>query len=76
MEQNVAEHKPAKTVSPIAGTDALHSIQETCVTLGIGPTKCWELIGQGKLSVVRLGARCTRIKRSSIDELIKNGARA
>lgn len=38
--------------------------------LGVGHTKGWELIGNGQLSVVRLGKRCTRIKQSSIDRLI------
>jgi predicted DNA-binding transcriptional regulator AlpA len=65
--------KPSKPHAPIADSDRLHSIPETCATLGIGPTKCWELINQGRLAVVRLGSRCTRIKKSSIDRLIQNG---
>ena len=58
---------------PIDGTDALHSVREACATLNIGATKCWELIGNGALEVVRLGSRCTRIRKSSIDRLIANG---
>lgn len=42
--------------------------------LGVGHTKGWELIGAGRLSVVRLGKRCTRIKQSSIDRLISGEA--
>lgn len=42
--------------------------------LGVGNTKGWELIGNGRLSVVRLGKRCTRIKQSSIDSLISGEA--
>jgi len=61
--------------TPIHGTDALHSVRETCATLDIGATKCWELIGKGVLEVVRLGNRCTKIKRSSIDRLIENGVK-
>lgn len=58
---------------PIPGTDPLHSIPEACATLNIGATKCWELISDGALEVVRLGNRCTRIRRSSIDRLIAGG---
>lgn len=38
--------------------------------LGVGHSKGWELIGSGRLKVVRLGKRCTRVKQSSIDRLI------
>ena len=38
--------------------------------LSVGRSKCWELIGAGRVEVVRLGQRCTRIKRRSIDRLI------
>lgn len=61
--------------SRVAG-DALHTIRETCATLSVGATKCWELIGTGQLEVVRLGGRCTRVKKSSIDRLIQNGVAA
>ena len=60
---------------PIADADHLHSIPETCATLKIGATKCWELISSGALDAVRLGNRCTRIRKSSIDRLIANGVR-
>ena len=69
----------ARTKEPqaiIPGTDPLHSVREACATLKIGPTKCWELIGKGALDVVRLGNRCTRIRKSSIDRLIANGVQA
>jgi excisionase family DNA binding protein len=68
-----AMEKRSKPVAPIADADRLHSIREACATLGIGPTKCWELISQGQLSAVRLGGRCTRIRKSSIDRLMQNG---
>ena len=61
--------------TPILGADSLHSVREACTTLKIGATKCWELIGNGALEVVRLGNRCTRIRKSSIDRLIENGVR-
>jgi excisionase family DNA binding protein len=73
MAQKSTQQKPAKEVTPIAGADHLHSVPETCATLQIGPTKCYELIKQGALEAVRLGGRCTRIKKSSIDRLIQNG---
>ena len=41
--------------------------------LRIGHTKAWDLIRQRELEAVRLGNRCTRIRKSSIDRLIKNG---
>jgi excisionase family DNA binding protein len=75
MGKKVAGKKTVEAVALTAGTDALHSIPEACATLGIGPTKCWALISQGELSVVRLGARCTRIRKSSIDRLIQQGLR-
>lgn len=65
--------KTKERQAPIHGADALHSIREACATLNIGATKCWELIGNGALEVVRLGNRCTRIRKSSIDRLIENG---
>ena len=64
-----------KPKAPIPGADQLHSIRETCETLNIGATKCWELISKGLLKAVRLGNRCTRIPKSSIDRLIENGVK-
>jgi hypothetical protein len=58
---------------PVPGGDFLLSISDTCAVLKIGRTKCWSLIGTGSLEVVRLGNRCTRVRRSSIDRLIDNG---
>ena len=63
----------AKRQTPIPGADSLHSIRETCAMLRIGLTKAWDLIRQRELEAVRLGRRCTRIRKSSIDRLIKNG---
>lgn len=68
-------NKSHHLVTPIPGADHLHTITETCATLNIGPTKCWELIGNGALEVVRLGNRCTRVKKSSIDRLIATGVK-
>ena len=59
-----------------SNNDALHTIKETCATLSVGATKCWELISTGQLEAVRLGGRCTRVKKSSIDRLIQNGVSA
>lgn len=61
--------------APIQDVDPLHSVREACATLNIGPTKCWELIGNGTLEVVRLGNRCTRITKSSIKRLATNGVK-
>ena len=65
--------KTKERQAPISGAESLHSVHEACATLNIGATKCWELIGKGALEVVRLGNRCTRIRKSSIDRLIENG---
>jgi excisionase family DNA binding protein len=66
-------NKIKRSPAPIPGADPLYSIPEACATLNIGSTKCWELIGMGVLEAVRLGNRCTRIRKSSIDRLIQNG---
>lgn len=76
MAHETTSTKRNKSVSPIVGADHLHSIPETCATLGIGTTKCYELINQGLLEAVRLGGRCTRIRKSSIDRLINDGVAA
>jgi hypothetical protein len=69
-----AKENTTQTVTVIG--DALHTIRDTCVMLSVGATKCWELIGTGQLEAVRLGGRCTRVKKSSIDRLIQNGVAA
>lgn len=75
LEKSNLSHVNAAARLPkqFEAADSLHSVREACSILSIGPTKCWELMSQGALEVVRLGARCTRIKRSSIDALIENG---
>lgn len=55
--------------------DYLCTIKEMQSLLSVGRSKCWELIGAGRVEVVRLGLRCTRIKRSSIDRLIAGEVR-
>jgi excisionase family DNA binding protein len=55
-------------------SDTLLTRQQACSALSIKSTKYWELIRQGRLDVVRLGKRCTRIKRSSVERLISGGA--
>lgn len=51
--------------------ETLHTISETCAALNVGPTKAWSLIKEGRLEVVRLGTRCTRVKKSSIERLLQ-----
>lgn len=50
--------------------DILLTRHQVCAALGIKATKYWELISQGRLDVVRLGKRCTRVKRSSVERLM------
>jgi hypothetical protein len=33
------------------------SIKRACATLGIGPTKMWELIGAGSVKTINIGRR-------------------
>ena len=54
-------------------SESLLSVPEVREILKIGNTKTWALIKSGDLEAVRLGARCTRVKRSSVDRLIQNG---
>lgn len=51
-------------------TKELLKPEEAAHIASIGKTKLWALIADGTLEVVRLGKRCTRIKRSSVDRLI------
>lgn len=57
--------------SSIALDDALLTIPEVCAILKIGKTKTWELIANGRLQAVRLGTRCTRVRRSSLQALME-----
>lgn len=65
--------KSAQFIAPLASSEMLYTPKEAFATLSVGNTKGWELIAEGHLKVVRLGRRCTRVKGSSIDHLVKNG---
>lgn len=54
--------------------DALLTIPATGKVMSVGKTFVWWLIKNKKLEVVRLGSRCTRVKRSSVDRLISGEA--
>lgn len=56
-------------------TDYLCTIREAQELLSVSRSKCFCLIRAGNLEAVRLGQRCTRIKRSSIDRLIAGEVR-
>lgn len=56
-------------------TDYLCTIREAQELLAVSRSKCFGLIRDGHLEAVRLGARCTRIKRSYIDRLIAGEVR-
>ena len=64
MTNNQQQQRPADV------GDRLYTVPETGAALGIGPTKTWELIRTGRLTVVRLGRRTTRVKGSSIAALM------
>lgn len=61
------------SMTDAAQTNALYTVHEVRSILKIGNTKCWELIGNGDLEVIRLGARCTRITGLSINLLVESG---
>ena len=65
--------KVQQDAAPGSGEE-LRTISEACAALRIGQTKCWEMIRAGVLQAVRLGSRSTRIKKSSIDQIIQHGA--
>ena len=49
--------------------EKLVTVREAASTLAVGMTKAWGLIRDGRLEVVRLSPRCTRVKRSSLARL-------
>ena len=61
---------------PTTDADPLLTVDDACVELKIGTTKCWELIASRALDVVRLGKRCTRIKAASVARLKEFGLSA
>ncbi len=49
------------------------SVAETCEALGIGKTRCFELIKSGELETIKLGQR-RLVKVSSIHRLVERAA--
>lgn len=54
------------------GRHLLHTVTSTCIQLGIGRTKAYELIKAGRLKVVKIG-RATRITDESLRDVAENG---
>lgn len=52
--------------------NVLDSVASTAHALGIGMTKCWELISDGHLETVKIGRR-TLVKRRSRLRLVEHG---
>lgn len=50
------------------------SIKQACACIGIGRTKLYQLIKEGKIEVTRLGRR-TLVRTDSIIALVSEGAR-
>jgi len=46
-----------------------YSIREACTALGISRSKCFSLINDGSLKVLKLGAR-TLVTRKALDDLL------
>ena len=53
--------------------DRLCTIAEAGEVLRIRPTKTWGLIASGDLEAIRLSSRCTRVRWSSLQRLIRDG---
>lgn len=57
----------------VGGKPLAVSVKRTCELLSIGNTKCWELIGNGKLRTTSIG-RKRLVIYSSIETIIQTGA--
>lgn len=65
--------QPQPNPTASQNTESLLTIKDVCQITRLGKTKIWSFVSDGTLDVVRLGARCTRVKRSSVDRLISGG---
>lgn len=54
-------------------SNSLLTVAETCAFLKIGRTRFYELVKLGKLEMIKLGSRSTRVKAESVERLIANG---
>jgi hypothetical protein len=45
------------------------TVKATCMVTGLGPTKVWQLIGDGRLDVVRVDGR-TLVRYPSVERLL------
>lgn len=54
--------------------NVLDSVAVSARALGVGMTKCWELIRDGHLETVKIGRR-TLVKRRSRLQLVEHGVR-
>ena len=53
--------------------DRLCTIAEAGEVLRTRATKTWGLVSSGHLEVIRLSSRCTRVRWSSVQRLIREG---
>lgn len=51
----------------------LNNVKQTCSKLGISRTTFYQLVLSGRLKVVRIGPRMTRVAESEIERIIANG---
>ena len=54
--------------------DRLVTVAEAGEALRTRPTKTWGLIASGDLEAIRLSSRCTRVRWSSVQRLIREGS--
>src|SRR5579864_6960006 len=57
-------------VRPATGERSYYSITEAAQVIGVSRVSIWRWIRDGRLPVLRLGERTTRIRRQDVDRLL------
>lgn len=60
-----------ENLSRLAGN--LLTVKESMAVLRLGRTRFYELVAEGKIQIIKLGQRSTRVKLESIEKLMANG---
>lgn len=60
-----------ENLSRLAGN--LLTVKESLAVLRLGRTRFYELVAEGKIDIIKLGQRSTRVKVESVEKLIANG---
>jgi excisionase family DNA binding protein len=60
-----------ENLSRLAGN--LLTVKEAMGVLRLGRTRFYELVAAGRIDIIKLGQRSTRVKVESLEKLIANG---